>query len=50
MKRRTKKLIPVLVLAVLIAAGLILSALKHAQIDANVPVGEDVMLSSQGTP
>jgi dienelactone hydrolase len=50
MKRRTKKLIPVLVLAVLIVAGLILSAPKHARIDADIPVGEEVMLASQGTP
>ncbi len=50
MKRRTKRLIPAFALAVLIVAGLVLSAPKHARIDADISVGEDVMLTSQGTP
>lgn len=50
MTRRTKKLVPVLVVAVLIVAGLILSAPRHVRIDADIPVGEEVMLESQGTP
>ncbi len=53
MKRKYKRLIPLLVLAVLVilaGAGLIITAPRHAEIDAAVPVGEEVMLSSQGTP
>lgn len=50
-KRRKKILILVLsVIVVLVAVGLIMTAPRHAQIDADIPVGEEVMLASQGTP
>jgi uncharacterized protein len=51
MKHNKAKLVILAVLAVLvllITAGLILTAPKHVRIDADVPVGEDVLLTSQG--
>lgn len=50
MTRKRKTLIPLLVLAAIIVAYFVISAPRHAQIDANIPIGEDVMLSSGGTP
>jgi uncharacterized protein len=50
MARRKTRLIVLLALAAVVVAGIIMSAPRHAQIDANIPVGEDVMLTSQGTP
>jgi hypothetical protein len=47
---RRKKLIPFLVLAVLFVAGWIITAPRHATIDGGIPIGEEVLLSSQGTP
>ncbi len=51
MARKRKKLVVILLaLAAVVAAGVVLTAPRHAQIDANIPVGEDVMMASQGTP
>lgn len=48
-KRKRITLIVLLVLAALIAAARILTAPRHARIDADIPVGEEVLLTSQGT-
>jgi dienelactone hydrolase len=47
-RKKTGLLWALAVLAVVVAAGLILTAPKHVRIDADVPVGEDVLLTSQG--
>lgn len=49
-RKRKKLLLVLLVLVVVVVAGVIMSAPRHAQIDASIPVGEEVMLASQGTP
>jgi dienelactone hydrolase len=49
-KRNRTKLIVLGVLVIVVAAGFVLTAPKHVRIDADVAVGEDVMLTSQGTP
>jgi dienelactone hydrolase len=50
MTRKQKRLIPLLVLAALVVAYFIITAPRHAQIDAGIPIGEDVLLTSGGTP
>ena len=50
MKLKKKILIPVLVVAVLIVIALVMTAPKYAQIDPGIAIGEDVMMTSQGTP
>jgi uncharacterized protein len=47
-KRRTLVLFSALV--AIVFAGLILTAARHATIDADIPVGEEVLLESQGAP
>jgi uncharacterized protein len=49
-KRKVLFLTMLLGLAVIIAAGLIITAPRHAMIDPDIQVGEEVMLASQGTP
>lgn len=50
MARKRMKLLVLLLLAAIVVCGIVLTAPRHAQIDANMAVGEEVMLSSQGTP
>lgn len=50
MIRKRKKLVLIFMLAALVVAGFIIAAPRHAQIDGNIPVGEEILLTSQGTP
>jgi uncharacterized protein len=50
MKRARKLFIPLAALAALIIVGLVLTAPRHALIDAGIPIGEEILLTSQGTP
>ena len=47
---KRKKLILLLALAAVVVAGFIFAAPRHAQIDGALLIGEDVLLTSQGTP
>ena len=48
--KRKKLIIFLLVLAVVVVVGLIMTAPRHVQIDPDISIGEEVMLTSQGTP
>jgi dienelactone hydrolase len=50
MALRRKKIILLAALAAVIAVGLIITAPRHALIDQDIAVGEEVLLESQGTP
>jgi uncharacterized protein len=50
MTLKRKKLIPLLALAAVVAAGFIIAAPRYARIDGDLPIGEEVLLTSQGTP
>ena len=47
---KRKTLIILLALAALVVALLIINAPRHAMIDADIPIGEEVLLTSQGAP
>ncbi len=47
---KRKILILLAVLAAVVAVGLIVTAPRHALIDQDIPVGEEVLLESQGMP
>jgi dienelactone hydrolase len=49
-RKKTVLRIALAVLALIIIAGFVLTRPRHAQIDGDIAVGEDVMLTSQGTP
>jgi len=48
MKRKKTKITILIVMAAVVAAAFILTAPKHVRIDADTPVGEDVLITSQG--
>lgn len=53
MGRRKKRLVLLIsagVVVIIAAVGFVMTAPRHVQIDASIPVGEEVMLTSQGTP
>jgi dienelactone hydrolase len=47
---KRKKLFLLLAAAALVVAVFIINAPRHAMIDADIPIGEEVLLTSQGTP
>ena len=50
MIRKRKKLVLIFILGALVVAGFIIAAPRHALIDGDIPVGEEILLTSQGTP
>jgi uncharacterized protein len=48
--KRKKLVIPLLALAAIVVAALIVTRPRHALIDGDIPVGEEVLLTSGGTP